>query len=235
MDEELSPRPRPTWSALEAIPIAVGVFAGTALAAAAFPLVFDARTSFVLIGLAFEGLLAGLTLVWVRLRPNASRAALGLVGEGAGRQLAVGFGSGIALFALTVFVVAPALYGLLSLIAGDAVVPPRQEVLPEGPSTLHVVLAGVVVVLAAPIGEEIFFRGLLFGGLRRTMPFWAAALVSSVIFAVVHVYVLLMPLLFLVGFGLAFIYERADSLFASIAAHAAFNLIGYLLIVRELG
>lgn len=235
MDEEMTTRPRPTWSPFEAIPVGIGAFAGTALVALVLPLVFDVRTSFVLIGLAFESLLAGLTLLWIRVRPNASRAALGLVGRNVGRRLVVGFASGLALFVVTVFLVAPALYALLSLLAGDPVVPPRQEVLPEGPSAFHVYLGGVVVVLAAPIGEELFFRGLLFGGLRRSLPFWAAAVISSAIFAVVHVYVLLMPLLFLVGFGLAYIYERSDSLVTSIAAHAAFNLVGYLLIVRELG
>lgn len=233
MDEEMTERPQPTWSPLEAIPVGVGTFAGTALVALALPLLFDARTSFVLIGLAFEGLLAGLTLLWVRLR-RASPRALGLLSEAVGRQLLVGFGSGLLLFAVTVFVVAPALYALLSTIAGSEVIPPQQEVLPEGPTAFHVLLGGLVVVLAAPVGEELFFRGLLFGGLRRSLPFWAAALISSLVFAVVHVYVLLMPLLFLVGFGLAYIYERNGSLVTSIAAHAAFNLVGYLLIVRGL-
>ncbi len=234
MDEEMTTRPRPTWSPFEAIPVGLGAFAGTALAALVLPLLFDVRTSFVLIGLVFEALLAGLTLLWVRLR-RGSPAALGLGGGHVGRRLVVGFLSGLALFAVTVFVVAPALYGLLGLLSGETVAPPRQEVLPERASTLHVYLGGVVVVLAAPIGEELFFRGLLFGGLRRSLPFWAAAVISAAIFAVVHVYLLLMPLLFLVGFGLAYIYERSDSLITSIAAHAAFNLAGYLLIVGELG
>lgn len=233
MDEEMKERPRPTWSPLEAIPVGLGAFSGTALVALALPLVFDARTSFVLIGLAFEGLLGGLTLLWVRLR-KASRAALGLERARPVRQLLLGFGSGLLLFGLIVFVVAPALYALLSLLAGGEVIPPRQEVLPEGPTTLHVLLGGLVVVVAAPIGEELFFRGLLFGGLRRSLPFWVAALISSAVFALVHVYLLLMPLLFLVGFGLAYIYERNGSLVTSIAAHAAFNLVGYLLIVQGL-
>ena len=233
MDEEMTERPRPTWSPLEAVPVGIGVFAGTAVATFLLDVLFDPRTTFVLIGLAFEALLGGLTLLWIRIR-GASPAALGLAGGRVSRQLVVGFASGLLLFTLTVFVVAPALYAVLSLLTGETVIPPQQEVLPEGPSPFHVVLGGVVVVLAAPIGEELFFRGLLFGGLRASMPFWAAALLSAGIFAVVHVYVLLMPLLFLVGFGLAYIYERSGSLLSSIAAHSAFNLIGYLLIVGRL-
>jgi membrane protease YdiL (CAAX protease family) len=34
-----------------------------------------------------------------------------------------------------------------------------------------------------------------------------------------------------VGIGLAYIYERRGSLLASIAAHSAFNMVGYTLIV----
>ena len=42
---------------------------------------------------------------------------------------------------------------------------------------------------------------------------------------------LLVPVMFVVGMGLAFLYERRGALTASIAAHAAFNLVGYTLIV----
>jgi membrane protease YdiL (CAAX protease family) len=50
---------------------------------------------------------------------------------------------------------------------------------------------------------------------------------------VFHVIPLLIPLMIFVGFGLAYIYERRGSLFASIAAHSTFNVIGYTLIVTE--
>ena len=93
-----------------------------------------------------------------------------------------------------------------------------------------IVVAGIV--LAAPLGEEIFFRGFLYKGLRRRLRVWSATAISAGWFALVHFsgveFLLIMPSLFVIGAGLALIYERRQSLLASIAAHATFNLVGYL-------
>jgi membrane protease YdiL (CAAX protease family) len=55
----------------------------------------------------------------------------------------------------------------------------------EGNPTLQYWLLGLTV-LAAPLCEEFIFRGLIFGGLRRTLTPLLSALVSAAIFAVVH-------------------------------------------------
>ena len=44
----------------------------------------------------------------------------------------------------------------------------------------------VSIVIFAPLLEEIIFRRVLFGGLYSKTNFWIAALVSAVVFAVVH-------------------------------------------------
>ena len=41
---------------------------------------------------------------------------------------------------------------------------------------------------------------------------------------------ILSPLLTYLGFGLALVYEHRQSLLASMAAHATFNLVGYVVI-----
>jgi CAAX protease family protein len=90
------------------------------------------------------------------------------------------------------------------------------------------------VVLAAPIGEELFFRGFLFAALRARHGFWSSALLSSAAFGLVHVVqgsFLLVPIIFVVGLGLAWVYERRGSLLASITAHATFNAIGLAIIL----
>jgi membrane protease YdiL (CAAX protease family) len=138
---------------------------------------------------------------------------------------------GVALFIFTGFVVAPLFFALLRLLTGEDVVPPRQQLLPADPETLHIVLGGISAIVAAPIGEELFFRGLLHTALRGRMGFWVAAVISSAIFALVHAILLLMPLFFVVGLGLAYLYERRGTLLAPIAAHGGFNVIGYVFIV----
>lgn len=48
------------------------------------------------------------------------------------------------------------------------------------------VLAFIMLVIIAPVAEEILFRGYLFGKLRQHVPIWAAILVTSLLFAIVH-------------------------------------------------
>jgi membrane protease YdiL (CAAX protease family) len=48
------------------------------------------------------------------------------------------------------------------------------------------VLAFIMLVIIAPIAEELLFRGYLFGKIRKYVPLWLAIIVTSVVFAVVH-------------------------------------------------
>lgn len=233
--EERRPPRTATWSALDAMLVVLLAFLLTFVATTVLMvLVRPTSTAFILSGLVFELSLGGFTLLWVALRRRASVRALGLVSERPEVDFVVGIAGGAGLFLLTVLVVAPAVYSIVSLFTGNQVDVPRQEVLPASPSQAQIVIAAFVVVVLAPLGEELFFRGLLFGALRRRFRFWAAATISGASFALFHVIPLLMPLMFFVGLGLAYLYERRGSLLAPIAAHAAFNLIGFSFIVRAL-
>lgn len=94
-----------------------------------------------------------------------------------------------------------------------------------------VVLVGVLSLVFAPIMEETFFRGFLFGGLRgRWGVFWAA-LGTGFLFALAH----LDPLVFipftLVGMLFAWGYFYSGSLLASMIAHLLFNALSFGLAV----
>ena len=78
-------------------------------------------------------------------------------------------------------------------------------------------------VIAAPLSEEVFFRGFMFRGLRSGMPFIAAALISSLLFAAIHLMWFSILPLFLVGMAAAWIMERRQSLVAAFALHAGYN------------
>ena len=52
---------------------------------------------------------------------------------------------------------------------------------------VYLVLA-VIVVLIAPVVEELMFRGLMLRTMMRHWGFWPAALASSAIFALFHTY-----------------------------------------------
>lgn len=95
----------------------------------------------------------------------------------------------------------------------------------------------VGVLLVAPVGEELLFRGaLLRAVLRRTSPA-AAIWVSALAFALVHVALdpgagFAVPALLLLGLLSGWRALRSGELSQSILLHAGFNLLAVLQILR---
>jgi len=77
-------------------------------------------------------------------------------------------------------------------------------------------------VVAAPIFEEFIFRGLIFGGLRRSFGLWPATLASAAVFAILHPPLAIVPV-FALGVCTALVYERSRSLLAPMIVHAVYN------------
>jgi membrane protease YdiL (CAAX protease family) len=229
-------RLRPPWQPWEAAPVGVAAYAGTTIVGALLALIFGGVGGFTfqLTLLALPVLLTTFTLTWVSLRYRNAVPALRIRSERPSQDVVLGAWIGAALFGAVLFGVAPVVYFLASLITGGPVTPPQQEVLPTAdPTLLQAIVAAAAVTVAAPIGEEIFFRGFLYGSLRRRFGFWPAAGISGAVFGAVHVLPLLIPLMFVVGIALAFIYEWRGSLVASMAAHSAFNIIGFTFILLQ--
>jgi uncharacterized protein len=78
------------------------------------------------------------------------------------------------------------------------------------------------ICLLGPATEELYFRGVLYGALRRYGP-PLAILLSAVLFSVVHFQPRAIPILFVLGAALAFLYERTGSLWPPIAFHVLQN------------
>ena len=79
-----------------------------------------------------------------------------------------------------------------------------------------------LALIAAPLFEEFIFRGLIFGGLRRSFGLWSATLASAALFAIVHPAVSIIPV-FVLGACAALVYERSRSLLAPMIVHAVYN------------
>jgi membrane protease YdiL (CAAX protease family) len=79
-----------------------------------------------------------------------------------------------------------------------------------------------LALIAAPLFEEFIFRGLIFGGLRRSFGVWPATLASAALFAIVHPAISIIPV-FILGACAALVYERSRSLLAPMIAHAVYN------------
>ena len=94
-------------------------------------------------------------------------------------------------------------------------------------STFWRAMIVLTAVVLAPLGEEIFFRGLLQSMFRRYLrrPWWAI-IVTSILFSAVHFPVIQsLPALFTLSLALGYNYERTGRLYSPIMIHMLFNLI----------
>lgn len=131
----------------------------------------------------------------------------------------------LALPALLVFWVV--LVAVLLVWVGLAHGPPPHNPL-EGTARAGnwavIVVFTLVAATVAPITEEVFFRGMVYNGLRQRLhPLWAAIL-QGVAFGLLHTYGYVhAAMVALLGFGLAVLYEWRRTLLAPIFVHALQN------------
>ncbi|MAB88017.1 MAG: hypothetical protein CMJ90_00985 [Planctomycetes bacterium] len=77
-------------------------------------------------------------------------------------------------------------------------------------------------LLAAPLFEEVIFRGMIYRGFRGTLSAPASIVASAALFAIVHPAVSTIPV-FVLGLVAAFVFERTRLLIAPILAHMVYN------------
>jgi membrane protease YdiL (CAAX protease family) len=98
--------------------------------------------------------------------------------------------------------------------------------------SLHGVLLVLVLAVLVPIAEEAFFRGAVYGALRRAQhPGWQAGLISGVGFTLSHYDPTMLLPIALVAAYLTFLRVVSGSLWASLFAHVGFNLVTMLSVV----
>ncbi|MDB9313012.1 CPBP family intramembrane metalloprotease [Spirulina sp. CS-785/01] len=77
--------------------------------------------------------------------------------------------------------------------------------------------------VAAPVFEEIIFRGFFLPSLTRYIPLWGAISISAVVFAVAHLSLSEVLPLTVLGLILGFVYTRSRNLLAPILLHSLWN------------
>lgn len=219
-----------TWRVIEVLPVFLIAFVATALLGVPISLVESCAARYDLTVLAGEVALGGAVVWWVASFKRTPVRALGMPRRPWG-DVGIGLLAGLALVVVAGVVLA-VVRAAATEILGHTPEEPKQVV--ACVRGLGLALLGPIVVVAAPLGEELFFRGFLYQGLRRRLSVWPAATLSGIFFGLVHLggaaFFLIVPSLTAVGIGLALVFERRHSLLASMAAHAAFNVVGYLAI-----
>ncbi len=81
----------------------------------------------------------------------------------------------------------------------------------------------VLLIVGAPVVEEIFYRGMLLKSLKRYVSVWPALVLNGLIFGIVHFDLVTLPGLAVFGLLLAWLAHRAGRLGPAILAHATFN------------
>jgi CAAX protease family protein len=221
----------PIWTAPAAILLGfgVGIVAGLVVAgigaaggsSLAHPTPAVALISSVVFDLGFVG--AAIFFSGIRGRPRPAEFGF--------RRVSIGK-SIVALIvtAITYYVLTAAYAALLNLHGNDKL--PKE--LGLGKSTAALVGATVFVCVIAPILEEFFFRGFIFGALRqmrikiagRDIGVWVAAVITGILFGLAHTgsasAQYLIPLGFL-GFMLCLLRWRTGSLYPCMALHSINN------------
>ncbi len=87
-----------------------------------------------------------------------------------------------------------------------------------------------VLCVAAPIGEEAVFRGVLLQGFSRHISFWAANLIQASMFAALHE-LAMFPFFLLFGCVAGWMRKRSGKIYLPIIMHAIHNSIPAYLIL----
>ena len=187
-----------------------------------------------------------------------SLSPLGFVRPRRGTLVGIGVGVAVGIAAVFVGGVANLLTSTVLERLGYSVDPNPQQPLMNSLSnwigetpSLAIPLTVFVLVLFGPFVEELVFRGAIFNGMYRlgrlfskrlgdskeprrfadVASFTLAAVVSSAVFALLHLAPILLPGLILLAIGLCALFRWSGSLLPSFVAHATFNSFATLVII----
>ena len=114
---------------------------------------------------------------------------------------------------------------------------PAKEIIGGAHGGGQLALLTAVLVIGAPVVEELFFRGLVLRSIQRRLgaspraDLWAVV-GSAVVFGLSHFELLQLPALIAFGLILGLLAVRSGRLGPGIWAHAAFNAVTVLLLAR---
>jgi membrane protease YdiL (CAAX protease family) len=220
--------PWPIWTAPAAVALGltvalfVSAFAGAfGRASATNPTPAVALISSVLVDAGFVGAALYLAALHGRARPSD----FGYRKVAPGLAISAFFTAGVGYYVVTL------VYGQLIHLRGNEKLPKELGV---SNSTAALVGATIFVCVIAPMAEEFFFRGFIFGALRRwrieiagrNIGTWVAAVLTGILFGLAHTgsasSQYLVPLGFF-GFVLCLLRWRTRSLYPCMALHSVNN------------
>jgi uncharacterized protein len=167
-----------------------------------------------------------LFLMWFYLRKDGRIGKLGLDHFG---TISLGRTTGLAVVLVAAAMVFNYVYATY-VIPGVGMQEEMAKMLASIPRTPVNIAAGFfAIAIAAPLVEELLFRGLLQNALRKYLPVWGAIILSSFLFSLVHLQPYAIPGLMSLGIAFGYLYHRTGSLRTNIILHMANNALALIL------
>ena len=175
------------------------------------------------VGIAVEVALAAGALLFLRLEKLSARETLRWRWPG---WRLVGLSGALALGLWMIGV----MLNLITTVIFGYTTPVSPTMFPRNVPETFLLL--VSTVIAAPLCEEIMFRGYVQRAYERHSP-WTGIAAGGVIFALYHLRFQGAMALIPVAFALGFVVWRSDSLFPGIVLHAAYNSIASAILIAS--
>ncbi|MFH1878832.1 MAG: type II CAAX endopeptidase family protein [Candidatus Omnitrophota bacterium] len=175
-------------------------------------------------------------LYFVRKKYGQGVSALGLTVKGAGKSVFYGIIGYLALIPVLILIMALT-YAVTKLIKYQPPVQPIVELFMKEKETSVLWMSTVFAAVFGPVAEEIFFRGFIYGALKKNLGVFGGILVTALLFSALHAHIVgLLPILAL-GILLSYLYEKTGSLAAPITVHIIHNLgmVFLVFLVRMIG
>ncbi len=230
-----APEPSPAWGLTDALGwFVAGLFAQVALASVAVAWFYDGEMPspqpvillfVVQLGLWFAYGVG--PILTTRLRGNGPVIDLGAslrIGD-----LGVGLATGIVLQLLVLPVLYWPIGQLVDIDPGQA----AEDLVDTVDGAADIILMTIIVAIMAPLVEELFYRGLVLGALRRHVSDVAAIAIQGLLFGAAHFQGIQLPGLIVVGVVFGHLRVRYGRLGPCWAAHFGFNAVTLAVLMND--
>ena len=154
---------------------------------------------------------------------------IGLTTKGLSRSVFYAAVSYVALIPILLLMMV-AIFFITKWIKYQPPVQPIVEVFMEEKGTAVLWLSTLFAAVFGPVAEEIFFRGFMYGAIRKTLGVFWGMVITAAVFSFLHAHIVgFLPIMAL-GMLLAYLYEKTGSLVPSMAVHI-FHNVGMVLLV----
>ena len=159
---------------------------------------------------------------WLVVVRGVRWADFGWAGSGQGGHWRDAW-QGLAIGVVAQLAVVPAIYLPILLLTDNLDVSGPARELVDRADGLGIALLVLMVVVLAPMAEELFFRGLALRALEARMARRVALIASAAFFGLTHLQLLQLPALVMIGLVCGWLAQRDGRLGRAVWAHVGFN------------